>query len=153
MPRQRSSVILDAGYVAIQTNATTIQLGLQGKKLVFVVTLIFTLIFFSCVNLSVSHERRNEMNENQWIVHLQCLIWIMYHLDWSPFHRENGSKIFRYDRLNNQILFHEQGRFDDGFYTTRLRTPSSLEWTTEDQVEWIELTEESTMSTEIDWML
>lgn len=59
----------------------------------------------------------------------------MYQLDWSPFHRQQGSKVFRYDRFQDQIQFHEQGRFDDGFYATRLENPSNnIDFSTEEQV-------------------
>lgn len=56
MTRKRSALILDAGYVAIQSNSTVISLGLRGKKLICVVTLIFMLIFVSVINLTVSSE-------------------------------------------------------------------------------------------------
>ena len=49
----------------------------------------------------------------------------MYQLDWSPFHRQQGSKVFRYDRLQNQLQFLEQGRFDEGVFSARLANPSS----------------------------
>lgn len=59
----------------------------------------------------------------------------MYQLDWSPLHRQQGSKVFRYDRLQDQIQFHEQGRFDDGLYTMRLENPSnSIDFSTEEEV-------------------
>lgn len=54
MTRKRSAIILDAGYVAIRTNSTVIALGLHGKKLICVVTVVFMLIFVSVINLTVS---------------------------------------------------------------------------------------------------
>lgn len=55
--RQRPVVILDAGYVSIRTDdiyTSTNLLGLHGKKLICVITIVFTLFSISFINLTVS---------------------------------------------------------------------------------------------------
>ncbi|UJR26671.1 hypothetical protein I4U23_007988 [Adineta vaga] len=108
--RQNSSVMLDAGYVSIRSLDfyTTSQIfGLHGKKLFCVITTVILLFFISFLNLT-------------------CLIFIMSKLDWTPFHK-NGSKIFRFDKINHQIELYNRATFKDIIYTTEVKDISSID--------------------------
>lgn len=65
--RRRPSVTLDAGYVSI-TSSNTFQtstiVGLHGKKLTCIISIILILVLISCINLTVSHFllTRNKIN-------------------------------------------------------------------------------------------
>jgi hypothetical protein len=54
----------------------------------------------------------------------------MYKLDWSPFHR-NESKIFRVDKIDQQVELHNQGIFKETIYTTKIKSSSQLNLTSE----------------------
>ena len=129
--RQRSSVILDAGYVSMRPAAIlsspSIVFGLHGPKLICVMTIALLLFFVSFINLTVSSRSTYfSLKFNRLFRYTQCLIWIMYQLDWSPFHSVNGSQVFRYDPLNKQIEFYEQSMFDDAIYTTRMNSSQTM---------------------------
>jgi len=65
----------------------------------------------------------------------KCMIWIMYKLDWSPFHR-NGSKVFRFSKSPQQVELFEQVQFNKPIYTTNIQHESIVELrTTKEQID------------------
>ena len=57
----------------------------------------------------------------------------MYKLDWSPFYK-NGSKIFRFDKITQQIELYNQGIFNETIYTTKIKDLSLINFLSEKQV-------------------
>ena len=57
----------------------------------------------------------------------------MHKLDWSPFHK-NGSGIFQFDRVKQQIKLHNQATFNEIIYTTKLESSSRVDLLSENQV-------------------
>lgn len=49
----------------------------------------------------------------------------MYKLDWSLFD-SNGSKLFRYDKNNQQIEFYKQITFQESVYTTKIKNLTNI---------------------------
>ncbi|CAF0845159.1 unnamed protein product [Rotaria sordida] len=115
--RRRPVVILDAGYVSINTNDiyTSKILGLHGTKLICVILTVFFLFSISFINLT-------------------CLVWIMYKLDWSPFHK-NGSKIFQFDQINQQVKLYYRGIIEDTIYTTKIEDSLEIDFLSENQID------------------
>lgn len=133
--RRRRSIILDAGYVSIRPNdassTSSIFVGLHGRKLICVIGTTLLLFLASLLNLTVSS---SILFDHASSLSCQCLMWIMYQLDWSPFHSDNGSEIFRFDRVTQQLELHQQGRFQEPIYTANLRSASSINCTSGSQV-------------------
>ncbi|CAF1467181.1 unnamed protein product [Rotaria sp. Silwood1] len=116
--RRRPVVILDAGYVSIDTNdiyTSSKIIGLHGKKLICVISTVFFLFSISFINLT-------------------CLVWIMYKLDWSPFHK-NGSQIFQFDKINHQVELYSQAMIDDTIYTTKIEDSLDVDLLSENQID------------------
>jgi hypothetical protein len=57
----------------------------------------------------------------------------MYKLDWSPFYK-NGSKVFRFDKINQQIEFYHQAKFQETIYTTKINDLLSINISSKEQV-------------------
>lgn len=57
----------------------------------------------------------------------------MYKLDWSPFYK-NGSKLFYFNKVNQNIELFRQGIFHQPIYTTKIKDFSSINFTSEKQV-------------------
>jgi hypothetical protein len=48
----------------------------------------------------------------------------MYKIDWSPFHK-NGSNIFYFDKINQQVGLYNQSIFNETIYTTKIKDLAS----------------------------
>ena len=57
----------------------------------------------------------------------------MYKLDWSLFDR-NGSKIFRYDKINQQVEFYQKVTVHQPIYTTKIENIDQINVFTDKQV-------------------
>jgi len=57
----------------------------------------------------------------------------MYKLDWTPLHN-NGSKVFRFDKINHQIELHNQGIFHEAIFTTKIKDSSQIDLLFEKEV-------------------
>jgi len=57
----------------------------------------------------------------------------MYKLDWSPFYK-NGSKIFHFDKINQQVELYNQGIFNDTIYTTKIKDLLQMNFISDKQV-------------------
>ena len=133
--RGRASVILDAGYVSIRDihlGSTSKLVGLHGKKLLCTVVTALILFLVSVVNLTV--RATSARTRDSMLCLLQCLVWIMYRFDWSPFHRSDGSKIFRFDPVQQRLELHNQVTFHEPVYAHRLTSGSHMDFTSEKQV-------------------
>ncbi|CAF0952090.1 unnamed protein product [Adineta steineri] len=116
--RRHPSVMLDAGYVsirAIDICTSSKIIGLHGKKLFCVILTVFILFLISFINLT-------------------CLIVIMYKLDWTPFHK-NGSKVFRFDKINQNIELYNQVTFNEAIYTTKIKDSTQIDLASNDQID------------------
>jgi hypothetical protein len=54
----------------------------------------------------------------------------MYKLDWSP----NNSKIFHFDKINQQIELYNQGIINEAIYTTKINDLLQINLTSKTQV-------------------
>jgi hypothetical protein len=134
--RRRPTIILDAGYVSIRANdrwKSSKIIGLHGKKLFCIIVTVLILFFISCINLTVSQIVENKLRKTFLIRFSQCLIWIMYKLDWSPFYK-NGSKVFRFDKINQQMELYHQVKFQEAIYTTKINDLSPVNIFSKEQV-------------------
>jgi len=57
----------------------------------------------------------------------------MYKLDWSPIYK-NNSKIFYFDKINQQIELYNQRIFHEDIYTTKINDLSQINLTSKTQV-------------------
>ncbi|CAF1010414.1 unnamed protein product [Rotaria sordida] len=108
--RQRPSITLDAGYVSISSLSiyqSSKTLGLHGKKLICVIFTIICLFLISFINLICTE------------LDIQCLVWLMYKLDWSLFDG-GGSKLFRFDKYNKEVEFYKHVSLKESIYTTNI---------------------------------
>ena len=56
----------------------------------------------------------------------------MYKLDWSPWNK-NGSKIFQFDKINQQVELYHQGIFHDTIFTTKISSLEPMEVVSEQE--------------------
>ncbi|CAF1533581.1 unnamed protein product [Rotaria sp. Silwood1] len=116
--RRRPSINLDAGYVSISSiniyePSTT--LGLHGRKLICVIFTIISLFLISFINLI-------------------CLLWLMYKLEWSLFDG-SGSKVFRFDKYNEEVEFYKHVSFNESIYTTKINNVTHINLLSEKQID------------------
>jgi hypothetical protein len=56
----------------------------------------------------------------------------MYKLDWSPFNN-NGSRIFKFDKINQHVELYNQAIFQDTIYTTKIENLEEMKFLSEQQ--------------------
>jgi hypothetical protein len=57
----------------------------------------------------------------------------MYKLDWSPFYK-NGSKVFRFDKITEQVEIYNQATFHTAIYTTKINDLPQIDLLSKKQV-------------------
>ncbi|CAF0873435.1 unnamed protein product [Adineta steineri] len=116
--RRRLSVTLDAGYVSVAQNdicLTSKIAGLHGKKLICVTYGIIVLFLISFINLI-------------------CLLWFIYKLNLSLFDI-NGSKIFQFDKISQQMTFYRRVTCKEPVYITKANHTSQIDLLTDKQMD------------------
>jgi hypothetical protein len=57
----------------------------------------------------------------------------MYKLDWSPFYK-NGSKVFRFDKITEQVEIYNRAIFHKAIYTTKINDLPRIDLLSKKQV-------------------